>query len=64
MCRTGEAMKCGDEVRFEHNVTGRNLHSHSGYKSPLSNRQEVSGYGDDGFGDAGDDWKIECNSKT
>ena len=64
LCRTGEPIKCGDEVRFEHNVTGRNLHSHSGFKSPLSNRQEVSGYGDDGFGDTGDDWKFECNVRA
>ena len=62
MCRTGEPIRCGYEVRFEHNVSGRNLHSHSGFKSPLSKRQEVSGYGDDGFGDGGDDWIIECNT--
>ena len=44
-------------------MTGRNLHSHAGYKSPLTNRQEVTGYGDDGFGDGGDDWKIICDNK-
>ena len=48
-------------MRFEHNSTGKNLHSHAGFQSPLSNKQEVSGYGDQGDGDSGDDWMIECN---
>ena len=56
-------MKCGDRIRLESNNTGRNLHTHTGYKAPLSGRQEVSGYGEDGFGDAGDDWIMECNDK-
>ena len=55
-CRTGKPMKCGDKVRFEHNSTGKNLHSHKGVAAPLSQRQEVSGYGDDGLGDDGDNW--------
>ena len=63
MCRTGVPMKCGDQIRLESNNTGRNLHTHSGFKAPLSGRQEVSGYGEDGFGDAGDDWILECNDK-
>ena len=63
-CRTGEAIRCGDTVRFEHNNTGKNLHSHSEYKAPLSNRQEVTGFGDDGSGDNGDDWQIMCNDMT
>ena len=44
--------------------TGKNLHSHDEYKSPLSKRQEVSGFGDEGSGDAGDDWEIVCNDMT
>lgn len=40
------------------------MHSHSGVKAPLSSRQEVSGFGDDGVGDAGDDWKLECNKRA
>ena len=62
MCQTGQAFVCGDNVRFEHNSTGRNLHSHSNFKAPLSGRQEVTGYGSAGEGDAADDWKIECNT--
>ena len=55
-CKTGEPFKCGDFVRLEHAGTGKNLHSHTGVKAPLSQRQEVSGFGDDGSGDMGDDW--------
>ena len=64
MCRTGEPMKCGDMIRLESNQTGKNLHTHAGYKAPISGRQEVSGYGDDGFGDGGDDWIMMCNNKS
>ena len=62
-CRTGEPIKCGDYIRLENNNTGKNLHSHQEYKSALSGRQEVTGYGDDGSGDAGDDWEILCNDE-
>lgn len=37
--------------------TGANLHSHH-YKSPLTSNQEVTGFGEDGAGDAGDNWKV------
>lgn len=60
-CQTGLGFKCGDKVRFEHNPSGKNLHSHSTFKAPLSQRQEVSGFGDDGSGDNGDDWELVCN---
>jgi dolichyl-phosphate-mannose--protein O-mannosyl transferase len=60
-CKTGQAVKCGDLIRLEHNLTGRNLHSHAGFYSPLSNNQEVSAFGDGGDGDMGDDWEIDCN---
>ena len=33
--------------------TYRNVHSHSIFDSPVSRRQEVSGYGDHGEGDGG-----------
>ena len=39
--------------------TGKNMHSHN-VRSPLSQRNEVSGFGDDGEGDDGDNWIIEC----
>jgi dolichyl-phosphate-mannose--protein O-mannosyl transferase len=38
-----------------------NLHSHL-VKSPLSNQQEVSGFGSDGEGDSGDSWIIVCTN--
>ena len=60
-CRAGDAIKCGDKIRLEHNETGKNLHSHRQFKAPISGRQEVSGFGNDGRGDAGDDWQIVCN---
>ena len=57
-CRTGQEIKCGDLIRLEHNPTGKNLHSHTGFAAPLSQRQEVSAFGDDGSGDMGDDWQV------
>jgi len=63
-CRTGQTIKCGDNVRFEHNPTGKNLHSHAKHKAPLSKRQEVSAFGDDGYGDMGDDWEVQCNERA
>ena len=50
---------CGQIIRLEHLLTGKNLHSHD-IPSPLSRKFEVSGYGDDGEGDASDNWMIEC----
>ena len=38
------------------------LHSHSAFKSPLSNNQEVSVFGSDQATDAGDLWKLECDT--
>ena len=59
LCETGQPIKCGSTIRLEHIETGKNLHSH-GMPSPLSRRNEISGYGDDGDGDTGDNWMIEC----
>ena len=61
-CRTGEKVKCGQMIRLEHMNTGRNLHSHMHFQSPVSSRQEVSGFGSNGEGDGGDNWIIECDS--
>ena len=60
MCITGQPILCGDLVRLENNMTGKNLHSHSNFKSALSGRNEVSAVGSHGDGDGGDDWQIEC----
>ena len=53
---------CGDTIRLEHMETGKNLHSHN-MRSPITNKNEVSAYGDDGEGDEGDNWIIECINK-
>lgn len=62
MCLTGQPIKCGSKVRLEHMGTSRNLHSHS-FQSPVSKRQEVSCFGEQGDGDEGDNWIIECQGK-
>lgn len=55
----GTPVKCGDTVRLMHSNTKKFLHSHK-HKSPLTQRQEVSGYGDLNTSDRGDDWVVEC----
>lgn len=47
-------------IRLTHLATHRNLHSHL-FSSPLSNNQEVSAFGENGLGDDGDNWIIECD---
>lgn len=58
-CAPGAVMSCDSVVRFTHLVTGKNLHSHN-FRSPLTQEQEVSAFGEDGKGDGGDDWKVVC----
>ena len=58
-CELGMPVKCGDKIRLEHIGTGKNLHSHL-YKAPISGNQEVSGYGEKGKGDTGDNWTLQC----
>ncbi|XP_045537756.1 protein O-mannosyl-transferase 2 [Papilio machaon] len=51
-------VRSGDLVRLTHAATGRNLHSHR-ERAPLSHKYlQVTGYGEDGIGDANDVWKI------
>lgn len=52
-------VRCGDVVRLEHVETRKNLHSHD-VRSPLSNKYEVSAFGNDGNGDDGDNWMVIC----
>jgi len=61
LCEAATAIKCNSIVRLEHVNTGKNLHSHH-FKAPLSGNQEVSGYGDAGNGDTGDNWEILCDA--
>ncbi|KAL3807184.1 hypothetical protein ACHAXA_006677 [Cyclostephanos tholiformis] len=62
-CVTGKPIRCGSIVRLTHLETSVNLHTHS-IRSPLSNQHEVSGFGMNGEGDSGDDWKVVCDGAT
>ncbi len=61
----GTVVKCGDLVRLQHASTKRWLHSHL-HASPLTHRQEISGYGEEGGvgSDTGDNWRVDCVSGT
>ncbi|KAI8425360.1 hypothetical protein MSG28_007121 [Choristoneura fumiferana] len=51
-------VRSGDLVRLTHAPTMRNLHSHR-ERAPLTHKcMQVTGYGEDGVGDANDVWKI------
>ncbi|XP_001600041.2 protein O-mannosyl-transferase 2 [Nasonia vitripennis] len=53
-----ELVKHGDLIRLEHIITKRNLHSHK-EMAPLSKKHyQVTGYGENGTGDANDVWKV------
>ncbi|CAG5106978.1 Similar to tw: Protein O-mannosyl-transferase 2 (Drosophila pseudoobscura pseudoobscura) [Cotesia congregata] len=53
-----ELVKHGDLVRLEHIITGRNLHSHKEIAPVSKKHYQVTGYGENGTGDANDVWKI------
>ena len=56
----GTPLRCGDVVRLQHVTTRRYLHSHL-HTSPLTNKQEVSGYGEGSHSDTGDSWRVDCS---
>jgi predicted acylesterase/phospholipase RssA len=60
--RAGNPVAHGDIVRLEHVGTRRNLHSHTGFPSPLTGQQEVTCFGEKGIGDGNDDWRVEVES--
>ena len=60
--RSGEPIKHGDIIRLEHMTTRMNLHSHGSARSPVTNQQEVTAFGQDGIGDANDNWKVDIKS--
>ncbi len=49
----------GDIIRLEHLATRRNLHSHSGFPSPITGEQEVTACGRNGVSDQNDNWRVE-----
>merc|ERR1719411_2492083 len=54
-----ELVKHGDLVRLEHVMTRRNIHSHQ-QPAPMSKKQfQITGYGENGTGDANDVWRVE-----
>ena len=55
----GTPIHCGDSIRLQHVGTRRYLHSHL-HTSPLTNKQEVSGYGEGSHSDTSDNWRIDC----
>ncbi|GAB6025087.1 hypothetical protein CHUAL_010521 [Chamberlinius hualienensis] len=56
---TIEYVKHGDAIRLEHLPTKRNLHSHK-EPAPVTKRHyQVTGYGENGVGDANDVWRVE-----
>ena len=61
-CELATPIMCGSKVSFEHVETKKNLHSHL-FRAPISGNQEVSGFGENGFGDTGDNWIVECQPK-
>jgi len=60
-CFRGTPVKCDQTIQLMHLATKKNLHGHH-FRSPLSNNLEVSAFGEDGVGDAGDDWIVVCNT--
>jgi hypothetical protein len=60
-CTSGEPIRCDEVIRLTHVKTKKNLHSHD-IAAPLTRHSfEVSGFGgDDGLGDAGVNWRIDC----
>lgn len=51
-------VKHGDLIRLEHTVTHRNLHSHKELAPVSKKHYQVTGYGENGTGDANDVWKV------
>jgi hypothetical protein len=57
-CAQGSKITDGQLVRLQHVGTGRWLHSHN-HRSPLSNQQEVSCYGENGASNTNDNWRVQ-----
>ena len=62
-CVVATPLNCGSRIRLEHMQTGKLLHSHL-FKAPLSGNQEVSGFGESGNGDTGDNWTVVCDNDS
>lgn len=60
--KIGQPVQHGDVIRLQHVLTGRNLHSHGGIASPITQQQEVTCFGDHGNGDENDNWRVELEA--
>lgn len=58
-CETGAPITCNSIIRLEHANTGKNIHSHN-FPSFITDSQEVCAFGENGQGDANDNFKIIC----
>ena len=56
-------IKCGDLIRLEHVMSGKNLHSHEIRSHIAGGWEEVSGFGNGGVGDGGDNFRLVCDNK-
>lgn len=54
-----QLVRDGDLIRLEHEVTRRNLHSHSEVAPVTKRHYQVTCYGENGTGDANDVWRIQ-----
>ena len=63
-CTPGAKIPNGATIRLMHAPTRKNLHTHNQFRSPLSQQQEVSCYGQDGEGDKGDNWRLRIIGGT
>ncbi|CAH2010740.1 unnamed protein product [Acanthoscelides obtectus] len=59
---TVQIVKNGDLVRFEHIPTRRNLHSHKEQAPITKKHYQVTGYGENGTGDANDVWRLSITN--
>lgn len=59
--QSGQPVQHGNIIRLEHLATRRNLHSHVGFPSPVTDQQEVTCFGDGGIGDGNDNWRVEVD---
>lgn len=57
-CDEIEILRSGDLVRLEHVATRRNLHSHKEHAPVTKKHYQVTGYGENGTGDANDIWRV------
>ena len=59
--RSGQLVQHGDTFRLEHVLTGRMLHSHPGFPSPVTGQQEVTCFNTNVVSDSNDNWRIEID---